>query len=81
MASLAGVPKGVIKRARAYLHALENQQSRSQDGLLQGQLDFSSPAPADDSELREALDRLDPDAMTPREALDKLYELKKLNDD
>jgi DNA mismatch repair protein MutS len=81
VASLAGVPKEVIKRARAYLHALENQQARSHDGLLQGQLDFSTPPPADDSELREALDRLDPDSMTPREALDRLYELKKLNDD
>jgi DNA mismatch repair protein MutS len=81
VASLAGVPKGVIKRARAYLRALENQQSRSPDGLLQGQLDFSVEPPADDSELRKAVSDLDPDSMTPREALDSLYELKKLNDD
>jgi DNA mismatch repair protein MutS len=81
VASLAGVPKEVIKRARAYLHVLETQQTRSQEGLLQGQLDFSTPPPADDSELRKALDQLNPDSMSPREALDKLYELKKLNDD
>jgi DNA mismatch repair protein MutS len=81
VASLAGVPKDVIQRARAYLKVLENQQSRSQDGLLQGQLDFSEPPPAEDSELRLAIERLDPDAMTPREALDELYKLKKLSDD
>ena len=81
VASLAGVPKGVIKRARAYLRALENQQSRSPDGLSQGQLDFSAAPPADDSELSKAVSDLDPDSMTPREALDRLYELKKLIDD
>jgi DNA mismatch repair protein MutS len=78
VASLAGVPKDVIRRARAYLHALENQQSRPQDGLLQGQLDFATPPPEETSELRNALDQVDPDSMTPREALEALYELKKL---
>jgi DNA mismatch repair protein MutS len=81
VASLAGVPKGVIKRARAYLRALENQQSRSPDGLSQGQLDFSAAPPKEDSKLSRALSDLEPDSMTPREALEKLYELKKLNDD
>ena len=78
VASLAGVPRDVISRARAYLRALENQQSRSKDGLLQGQLDFSEPPSAADDAVREALDTLDPDTMSPREALDRLYELKKL---
>ena len=81
VASLAGVPREVISRARAYLRVLESQQSRSQDELLQRQLDFSEPPPADDSALRGALEAIDPDSMTPREALDKLYELKKINDE
>ena len=80
VASLAGVPKEVIKRARKYLRALENQQSRPQGGLPQAQegFDFSAPEPEVDTALQDAVDALDPDALTPREALDKLYELKKL---
>jgi DNA mismatch repair protein MutS len=80
VASLAGVPKEVIKRARKYLRALENQQSRPHGGLPQAQegFDFSAPEPEVDSALQDAVDALDPDALTPREALDKLYELKKL---
>jgi DNA mismatch repair protein MutS len=80
VASLAGVPKEVIKRARKYLRALENQQSRPQGGLPQAQegFDFSAPEPEVDTALQDAVDALDPDTLTPREALDKLYELKKL---
>ena len=80
VASLAGVPKEVIKRARKYLRALENQQSRPQGGLPQAQegFDFSAPEPEVDTALQDAVDALDPDALTPREALAKLYELKKL---
>ena len=80
VASLAGVPKEVIKRARKYLRALENQQSRPQGGLPQAQegFDFSAPEPEVDTALQDAVDALDPDALTPREALAKLYELEKL---
>jgi DNA mismatch repair protein MutS len=76
VASLAGVPKDVIRRARAYLRSLESQQGQSSGG--QAGFDFSAPeAPETDSALREVLDALDPDSLTPREALDALYELKK----
>ena len=37
------------------------------------------PADAEPDALRAAFDEIDPDAMTPREALDALYELKKLD--
>jgi DNA mismatch repair protein MutS len=76
VASLAGVPKDVINRARGYLRSLENQQAQPQGP--QAGFDFSEPEPAADNELKDAVDALDPDSMTPREALDKLYELKKL---
>ncbi len=76
VASLAGVPKEVIRRARAYLRTLENQQGQASGG--QAGFDFSAPeAPEPDTELRDALDAIDPDSLTPREALDTLYELKK----
>ena len=81
VASLAGVPAEVIRRARSYLRALESERARGQAPLAQGQLDFASPPAPEDSPLRAALAALDPDSMTPRAALDKLYELKKLNDE
>ena len=79
VASLAGVPAKVIKRARAYLKTLESQQVRGQGPLEQNQFDFDvHESPTDP--VRLAVDALDPDALSPREALDALYELKKLDD-
>ncbi len=77
VASLAGVPKEVIGRARRYLKTLESQQA-VQVNNPQGQLDLSIADAAPDETLRVALAALDPDAMTPREALDALYKLKNL---
>jgi len=80
VASLAGVPKDVIRRARAYLRSLENQQGQVTGG--QAGFDFSAPdAPVPDTELRDAIESIDPDSLTPREALDALYELKKKLDE
>ena len=76
VASLAGVPRDVIRRARAYLKALESQQVSQGDGP-QVQLDFSEPEPEADP-IRDAVDDLDPDSMSPREALEALYKLKDL---
>ena len=79
VASLAGVPKDVIKRARAYLRSLENLQGQSHGG--QAGFDFSAPEPIADNALKDAVDALDLDSMSPREALNKLYELKKKIDE
>jgi len=77
VASLAGVPPGVIRRARRYLAALEAQQVAHHAGP-QGQLDFDAPpAEPEPDALREALADLDPDSLSPRDALDALYALKK----
>ena len=88
VASLAGVPRDVIKRARKYLHYLEDQQSRPQALSPNGErlpqaapqrgFDFAVEAPAEENPVRDAVAELDPDSMTPREALDALYRLKKL---
>jgi DNA mismatch repair protein MutS len=77
VARLAGVPGAVVQHARAALAALESQseQQRSQVDL------FAPPAPSTEPEpspLQRALDNIDPDTLTPREALDVLYQLKKL---
>ena len=80
VASLAGVPRDVITRARGYLRQLEDQRSRADNALQQG-FDFSAPAPVADDALRDAIAALDPDSMTPRQALDALYELKEIDED
>ncbi|NNF39902.1 MAG: DNA mismatch repair protein MutS, partial [Woeseiaceae bacterium] len=77
VASLAGVPDAVIGRARAYLKTLESQQAM-QAHDPQGQLALGiQEAPVDDP-VRAAIDDLDPDSLSPRAALQLLYELKKL---
>ena len=79
VASLAGVPGDVIRRARSYLKTLESQQA-AQANNPQGQLDFRAEEPAIVDPMREAVEALDPDSMSPREALGALYKLKKLDD-
>jgi DNA mismatch repair protein MutS len=76
VAALAGVPPDVIKRARGYLKTLESQQTAHADSP-QAQLALEV---ADDTpdRLREAVDALTPESLTPREALDTLYKLKDL---
>jgi DNA mismatch repair protein MutS len=75
VASLAGVPTDVIRRARAYLRTLESQQAQHANDP-QAQLPLGPAADDTPDALREAVDDLDPDTMTPRQALDALYKLK-----
>ncbi|KHN51297.1 DNA mismatch repair protein MutS [Pectobacterium fontis] len=77
VAALAGVPKDVIKRARQKLKELEtlsnNASSSHIDGAQLALLSNDEPSPA-----IEALEAIDPDTLTPRQALDWLYQLKKM---
>ena len=80
VAALAGVPKAVIQRARRILQSLE-EHSLARDGQLD--LFTASAAPEESAEapsdpLREALAQVNPDELSPREALALLYQLKKL---
>jgi DNA mismatch repair protein MutS len=78
VAALAGVPPQVIKRARGYLRELE--QGRAAAPGPQPELPLFAPAAADPAS-KPALERLraiDPDSLTPRDALDMMYELKAL---
>jgi DNA mismatch repair protein MutS len=79
VAALAGVPRSVIQRARKVLRALEAQQAAGPE-TVQGQLALDVPAETEpvSSEVEDALHALDPDSLSPREALDALYELKSL---
>ncbi|MGF1842986.1 DNA mismatch repair protein MutS [Vibrio clamense] len=79
VAGLAGVPKTVIKNARAKLTQLEmlgNQPENTKSSKVDiaNQLSLI-PEP---SEVEEALANIDPDELTPRQALEELYRLKKL---
>jgi DNA mismatch repair protein MutS len=76
VAALAGVPKSVIQRARNYLTTLEAMRA-TQDSGPQGQLSFTmSPAPQEPDAMRELLQDVDPDTLTPRDALALIYKLK-----
>ena len=75
VAKLAGLPSSVVKRARQVLASLEaTRSSSSLDALplFSYEPREPPPAPAPD-ELRTALTALDPDAMSPRDALEALY--------
>ena len=80
VAALAGVPPVVIKRARKFLALLEAQQTSDHP---QTQLPFAAPAEPESEPdyLAAALDDIDPDELTPRQALESLYALKKLRDE
>ncbi|MCY7370187.1 MAG: DNA mismatch repair protein MutS [Polaromonas sp.] len=79
VARLAGVPAAVVNHARQALGALEAQQTeaRAQVDLFAAPLEAAEP---ERSAALQALIDLDPDTLSPREALDALYRLKKLAD-
>ena len=75
VAALAGVPKSVVKKAREKLRALEAQTLQRPVEPRQGQqLDLFRDMIKDPALL--LLDGVDPEEMTPREALDLLFEMK-----
>ncbi|AKU24372.1 DNA mismatch repair protein MutS [Massilia sp. NR 4-1] len=94
VAQLAGVPQPVIKAARKHLARLESQAldatpqldlfaaptADANDEEAPAAPAAAAPAEANPAlqELLGALDELDPDALSPREALEQLYQLKRL---
>ena len=79
VAKLAGLPKPVITRASEVLKLLETDANHQKLNKLSGDLPlFTLPAPAAKDELREKLKSANPDALSPREALEMIYALKEL---
>jgi DNA mismatch repair protein MutS len=86
VAALAGIPKSVTSQARRYLTELERERDalRTQSSpqaelpLFAGPQEPVPPAP---SPALEALRALDPNALSPREALDWLYRLQQMDRD
>ncbi|MFN3884588.1 MAG: DNA mismatch repair protein MutS [Rhodocyclaceae bacterium] len=83
VAALAGIPAAVLREARRQLIELENRAAAAspQPDLFAGNSavspapTFAAPAP---HPVLEALAALDPDALSPREALERLYVLKSM---
>jgi len=86
VAKLAGVPSDTVKQARAYLARLDQFNAR-RDGqqdlfaALPGPTVAESPEASRAAALAERIAALDPDALSPREALDAIYALRRLADD
>ena len=79
VAKLAGVPTGVLLHARQKLGELENQEIAERPPTIGGQEDlFSKPTVS--SPALDVLSEIDPDQLSPKEALDALYTLKTLLD-
>jgi DNA mismatch repair protein MutS len=76
VAELAGVPRDVVDRAREYLRRLEKHQQALLPASPQSELEFAAPPQGSATDaLVDRLATLDVDALTPRAALDLLYEL------
>jgi DNA mismatch repair protein MutS len=75
VAKLAGMPAAVVNHARQALGALE-----ARAGEARAQVDLFAPPPAAESPATSAVEAalagINPDALSPREALDALYQLK-----
>jgi len=81
VAALAGLPKSVIADARRTLAELErgmHQHASAAKPKADSSPQLGLFAPAEPSAAERALDEVDPDALTPREALEVLYRLKAL---
>jgi len=79
VAELAGLPKSVVARAHEILSELEAQDRRAPIEKMIDDLPLFShrPPPLERKDpLREAMMAIEPDALTPREALALLYEMK-----
>ena len=78
VAQLAGMPTPVLERAEHILTRLEEDRAKGQQGL--SDLPLFTPQhfrrTAATSPVEEALKGIDPDALTPKEALEQLYVLK-----
>jgi len=73
VAKLAGVPRAVLAEAKARLATLEATQQSKPAPAEAPQLGLFAPEHPVLAELKE----LDVDALTPKQALDLLYELRK----
>jgi DNA mismatch repair protein MutS len=83
VAKLAGLPEPVLARARQVLTVLEQRSSGGKGAVLDDLPLFAHTPPppkASVNPLHAMLDQTRPDELTPRQAIDLVYELKKIRD-
>ena len=85
MTKLAGLPQAVVERARAVLDQLEDAQRSDPASNIVDDLPLftAEPRPAkaiglNESNLQKRITEVVPDELTPREALELVYELRQL---
>jgi DNA mismatch repair protein MutS len=85
VAKLAGIPKEVVKLAKIELQRLE-EKSLNQEGAQSAKSVTEKSTPQTDlfainepSELEQMMDDIEPDELSPRDALDAIYKLKRLS--
>lgn len=80
VAKMAGIPKGIIRRSQDLLYQLEAGQKKPvQLDLFQSAQYSSGSKPSEsDEEILDELQSLDPEQMTPRQALDILFRWKQI---
>ncbi len=83
VAKLAGVPAETIRQAKSYLARLDRFSSRDDTqadlfGTAAAAVGETKGVTVRAADIVERLDALDPDALSPREALEALYALKKM---
>ena len=86
VAKLAGLPAAVLSRAKDVLHQLEKGEVAGKAAKLIDDLPLFSVALSREAEnnchnskIEEALKEINPDELSPREALEELYRLKQLS--
>ncbi len=82
VAKIAGLPADVTARAADILHELESQREGKNVSASLPLFSYTSvpplPAEPETSALEKALEEVDPDSLSPKEALDYIYKLKQL---
>lgn len=78
VAALAGVPKDVIKRARQKLRELESMSGSVAASQVDGSQMSLLSVEEETSPALEALENIDPDSLSPRQALEWIYRLKNM---
>jgi len=83
---LAGLPASLVKRAEMILEQLESEKSGNSSPLgadlpLFSAIQAQPISPKHESKAEEALNKINPDALTPLQALEELYKLKSLISD
>lgn len=77
VARLAGMPEALIKKAESILNEYESEEPKKRK-QEESQISFDFEESKKNDELTDALESIDPNSITPKDALDIVYELKEM---